>query len=52
MTVKELKVWLEQLPDNANVRGYEGEGGSWIIVDDRVTGEELASVPTIDIRSI
>ena len=33
ITVETLRAWLASLPHDARVRGYEGEGGSWIVVD-------------------
>jgi hypothetical protein len=33
MTVDELMAGLTALPGDAFVRGYEGEGGSWVVVE-------------------
>lgn len=33
VTVSELQEWLKGFPPDARVRGYEGEGGAWIVVD-------------------
>lgn len=33
ITVRELKEFLAPIDDDFTVRGYEGEGGSWIVVD-------------------
>lgn len=32
-TVEQVIAFLKQHPMECTVRGYEGEGGSWIIVD-------------------
>jgi hypothetical protein len=37
VTVNDLKKLIADLPGDATVRGYEGEGGAWIVVD---RGEE------------
>ncbi len=33
MTVAELREWLKSFPPDAGVTGYDGEGGSWIVVE-------------------
>jgi hypothetical protein len=33
LTVGYLRDKLKDLPDNYEVRGYEGEGGAWIIIE-------------------
>ena len=45
LTVGYFRDKLKDLPDNYEIRGYEGEGGAWVIVEKpeegRYYGEEV-----------
>lgn len=51
VTITKLLDWLKQFPPESNVRGYEGEGGAWIVVDlpdgseDAIHTEEMPYIP-------
>lgn len=49
-TVQEVLDWLNTFPRKWNCRGYEGEGGAWIIVD-KPDGEVAGKLATEEPRS-
>jgi hypothetical protein len=46
LTVGYFRDKIEDLPDNYEIRAYEGEGGSWIIVERPNDGQEVLAFNT------